>query len=324
MTDTQARPDRADASRAARRAQAEAPDVAVVIPCFNVETTIARTVESLRLQPGVACEIIAVDDGSTDDTPAALAALGPDVQVIRQPNGGACRARNTGLAEVRAPYVIFLDGDDWIEGNLLHGARTAAEAAGADIVLSRQLTLKAGEVELFRDYFHDPLDPLEVFEAWHAGRRVNTASMFWRTAFVREIGGWDERVLLDQDGELILRGLIKGARIAANRHGFSVYNRQVNSISKTISDEKVFNYFETIDRLCQMSAGTPFESRYDGFHRIIYKFSRDGFRMGFPERGRQGVALMSRLGMKGHFGTARHRALAGLLGLELKMRLWGR
>lgn len=324
MTDTAAQPHATEMSAGELTPDNDMPDVTVVIPCFNVADTIEQTVESLRMQPGVVREIIAVNDGSTDRTAQVLEGLGPDVLVVHQENGGACRARNTGLSHARARYVVFLDGDDWLEGHMLHGACQLADRTGADIVLSRQLTMVDGKVDLFRDFFADPVDPVTVFEQWHGGRRVNTASVFWRTSFVRAIGGWDERVLLDQDGELMMRGLLKGAKLGANRHGFSVYNRQRGSISSSITDTKVLNYFETLERLHAMSIGSPFENRHDGLNRIIYKFSRDGLREGHIERGRAGIALMKKLGMKKHFGTARHRALASFLGLEWKMRLWGR
>ncbi len=300
------------------------PTVAVVIPCFNVATTVTRTVESVRSQPNTSYEIIAVDDGSTDDTKEVLSRPSPPVRLISQPHGGACCARNAGLAEVTAPYVVFLDGDDWLEGPMLRGACDAANAAGADIALSRQQVLNDGVPGQFRDFFHSPRKATSVFENWHFGQRVNTASLLWRTDFVRSIGGWDERVLLDQDGEIFLRALIKGAKIAHNPFGFSVYNRTAGSICTSITEEKIINFFEAAERLCQLSKNTAFEHKLSGLNYNVYKFTRESFQKGFFTAGHIGLAVMRHQGWSRHFGTASHRAVASILGLELKVRLWGR
>ncbi len=298
--------------------------VAIVIPCHNVSRTVTRTIQSVRSQPNISCEIIAVDDGSTDHTHEVLSSISPPIPLIRQPNGGACRARNVGLAATTAPYVVFLDGDDWLEGPVLRGSYDIAEPTGADVVLSRQQVLNEGAPEQFRDFFHAPLEALSVFETWHAGQRVNTASVFWRTEFVRSIGGWDERVQLDQDSEIFLRALIRGAKLAPNPYGYSIYNRNPGSICTSITEDKINNFFEAAERLCKLSKNTPFEHRLSGLHYNVYKFTRESFQKRFFHAGRRGLALMRRQGWHGHFGTASHRAASSILGLERKVRLWGR
>ena len=62
--------------------------------------------------PEVAVEIIVVDDGSTDDTPAVAARLGDAIRYIRQENQGLSAARNTGLRAASGEFVAFLDADD--------------------------------------------------------------------------------------------------------------------------------------------------------------------------------------------------------------------
>ncbi len=92
--------------------------VSVVIPAFNAALYIAEAIESVRSQAGAACEIIVVDDGSTDDT-GDVARKFADVRVITRENGGIGAARNTGMREARAPILAFLDADDiWPEGRL--------------------------------------------------------------------------------------------------------------------------------------------------------------------------------------------------------------
>ena len=72
--------------------------VSVVIPCHNAEAWIGETLESVAIQRDVACEVILVDDGSTDGGHEAVASCGdPRARLIRQANAGPGAARNRGL-----------------------------------------------------------------------------------------------------------------------------------------------------------------------------------------------------------------------------------
>ncbi|HWW62876.1 MAG TPA: glycosyltransferase [Thermoanaerobaculia bacterium] len=92
--------------------------VSVVIPTYNRAATVGRAIDSVLAQ-GVACEIVVVDDGSTDDTASRLAAYGDRIRVVTQPNGGVAAARNAGLRVATGDVIAFLDSDDeWLPGKL--------------------------------------------------------------------------------------------------------------------------------------------------------------------------------------------------------------
>lgn len=87
--------------------------VSVVIPTYNRAALLPATVASVRAQSAAArCDIVIVDDGSTDDTPAVVASLGDDIRHVRQDNAGAGAARNAGILALRNEFVAFLDSDD--------------------------------------------------------------------------------------------------------------------------------------------------------------------------------------------------------------------
>ena len=110
-----------------RTAPADQLLCSVVVPVYNGETVIERCLDALGCQsvPGHRYEIIVVDDGSRDATPAVItawAACHPDAQVrlLRQQNAGPAAARNHGAREARSPLVLFTDGDcaptrTWVE-----------------------------------------------------------------------------------------------------------------------------------------------------------------------------------------------------------------
>ena len=87
------------------------PLVSVVIICYNHGRYLAEAIESVLAQTIGDVEVIVVDDGSIDDTPA-VAARYPSIRYLRQRNQGMSAARNAGLRASRGRYVSFLDADD--------------------------------------------------------------------------------------------------------------------------------------------------------------------------------------------------------------------
>lgn len=94
---------------------AHPPLVSVVVPAYNAARTIGETISSLLAQTYPNVEIIVVDDGSTDDTPARVRDAPGSVRLVSQPNAGAAAARNHGIEVARGEYLGFLDADDiWL------------------------------------------------------------------------------------------------------------------------------------------------------------------------------------------------------------------
>jgi glycosyltransferase involved in cell wall biosynthesis len=112
------------------------PSVSIVMPCFNARQHLDRSVGSVLAQTFGDWELIAVDDGSTDDTRAWLAAQpDPRIRVHGQPNRGVSAARNAGLQRAAGTFVAFLDADDSWEPTFL-AEMHAALAARPDAVLA--------------------------------------------------------------------------------------------------------------------------------------------------------------------------------------------
>lgn len=88
------------------------PKVSVVIPAFNAAPYLDAAVGSVLAQTFRDVEILVIDDGSTDDTPAVMGRYGSPVRYVRQVNSGVSVARNRGLELAQGRYVAFLDGDD--------------------------------------------------------------------------------------------------------------------------------------------------------------------------------------------------------------------
>ncbi len=96
------------------------PRISVVVPAYNVATTIHETLVAISNQTFTDFEIIVVDDGATDATPSIIAAyVDPRMRIIRQVNRGLAGARNTGIHHAKGKYIAFCDSDDVWEAEKL-------------------------------------------------------------------------------------------------------------------------------------------------------------------------------------------------------------
>ncbi|MEO5678068.1 MAG: glycosyltransferase family 2 protein [Acidimicrobiales bacterium] len=184
-----------------------APEVAVVIPTHDRIAMLGEAVASVLAERTVALQVVVVDDASSDGTAAWLAALS-DPRVEHEsldPGRGGSGARNVGLERCRAPHVLFLDDDDVVEPGAipaLLGALSrhprAVRAVGAHRVF--------GTAVRSRRATH-PRVPMTL-RTWRAelvAWNMPPGAVLWRTAVVRQLGGWDETLRRAEDAELCLR-----------------------------------------------------------------------------------------------------------------------
>lgn len=97
------------------------PLISVIIPAFNAANTIKDCIKSIQDQTYVNLQIIAVNDGSTDNTGEILRKLSLEdrrIKVISIPNGGVSHARNVGIDKAKGDYITFVDADDTIKNNM--------------------------------------------------------------------------------------------------------------------------------------------------------------------------------------------------------------
>ncbi len=124
--------------------------LSVIVPVYNVETYIAKTLDSiLEIDPGGPLEVIAVDDGSKDGSLEILREYeGKDsrVRVVTGENGGVSRARNRGIEAARGRYLTFVDGDDTAVPGFFREAIREMEQGGYGIAEVTTLFLEDGKL----------------------------------------------------------------------------------------------------------------------------------------------------------------------------------
>lgn len=129
----------------------------MVVPVYNTGPFIEACIEGLLAQSlgPERCELVFVDDGSTDETPARLdrlAAEHPNVVVRHEPNSGwPGRPRNVGIDVSAGEFLFFCDHDDWLEPDGLETLVAAARRSDADIVVGKMVGIRRSvPIELFR------------------------------------------------------------------------------------------------------------------------------------------------------------------------------
>uniref|UniRef100_UPI004047F8DF glycosyltransferase family 2 protein n=1 Tax=Polynucleobacter sp. TaxID=2029855 RepID=UPI004047F8DF len=183
--------------------------VDVVVPVFNGSATIAQALESAMAQEGPWLNrIIVIDDGSTDNTAAVVAAVASDrIHLVCTSNQGVAKARNLGITQSRAPWIAFLDADDWWEKDKLAIQLNAAEQSGAGFV--------CGAVN------HQPVSGARVISAWALwrGNYVATSSVLVQREVLMQIAPvfqTDMRFAEDYLAWLKCLTLTKGYYVASN------------------------------------------------------------------------------------------------------------
>jgi glycosyltransferase involved in cell wall biosynthesis len=128
------------------------PSISVIIPTYNRAHLVPRSIRSAlqAVQPGD--EIIVVDDGSTDNTPAALAEFGDKIRFLPLPHAGPGATRNAGIRAGTKELVAFLDSDDGWDADKLAMQR-AFMAARPNIVYSyTNLRVQEADGKVFPNY----------------------------------------------------------------------------------------------------------------------------------------------------------------------------
>lgn len=232
--------------------QSEKPEakISIVLPVYNTEKYLAETLDTILAQSFRDYELICVDDGSTDSSLEILndyASRDSRIRVIHQDNFGAGVARNTGIAQASAPYLMILDSDDIYLPKMFTQLYEKAEDTGADIVVCSSLEYDGETYESSpADYALkiDLLPQSETFTVTEISDCLFEAFMGWpwdriyRTSLIKDNGLQFPAISNSEDGVFVYSALVKADTIAivdeplikhrSSRKG-SVSNSRINN-----------------------------------------------------------------------------------------------
>lgn len=185
--------------------------VSVIIPCYNSEKYIEKSIESAIEQDYEPKEVIVIDDGSTDKSLNIIQSFEPYIKWKHQKNGGAPKARNHGLSVASGEFVKFLDADDLlVEGAIEKQVRHTKESEESTVVYGSEMQIdeNGNFEESYRSYrqMKDKEDPLKYI------LKVNpqTSLPLHKNIFLKAVNGFDESLPRAQEYDLHVRMVIEG------------------------------------------------------------------------------------------------------------------
>jgi len=183
------------------------PEISVVMACHDAASFVGEAIGSVCGQTFSAVELIVVDDGSTDGSPAivaARAAADPRGRLIRQENRGPYPARNRGLASARGRFIAFLDADDYWEPDCLARLHAALLESGADLAYCGWQNV--GDVPAGgAPYVPPAYEEGDVVARFLRGCPWPIHACLTRRGVIDAVGGFSERCFSAMDFDLWLR-----------------------------------------------------------------------------------------------------------------------
>ena len=222
--------------------------LSVIVPVYNLEAWLPATLASLLEiggsasgdgSRGLAVEIIAVDDGSTDGSLEVLrgyAARHPEIRVIAQANGGVSRARNAGIEAARGTYLAFVDGDDTVVPGFYRDAVREMDEGGWDLVQGNTLYVEDGGRVLMtlpgsgfipggRLETADFAEQMELFFGRSETLMFSSCAKVFRRSSIGEVR-FPEGIRVAEDQGFMFEFLRKGAKVLIlDRDAYSYFMR---------------------------------------------------------------------------------------------------
>lgn len=223
------------------------PKVSIVVPVFNCENYINRCVDSLLEQTLKELEIILVNDGSTDNSAAIChnySTKFSNILAIDQPNGGASKARETGIKAASGEYIGFIDCDDWIHPQMFESIYAVAIEKQVDIVqCSFKKTINAND----KSIVYDENSLVQTMDSFSALRQLlcvdqeqNFNFLLWNKIFRRTIFDkfvYPVHIQRINDVPVIPRAFYYANRVAYTEQAFVYYFERNNIENKSIMDQ---------------------------------------------------------------------------------------
>jgi glycosyltransferase involved in cell wall biosynthesis len=208
------------------------PLVSVIVPVYNGSQHLIEAVQSVERQGYEPCEIIVVDDGSTDDSPRVIASLGRRVRALRQANAGPATARNSGIAASHGELLAFCDADDtWPDRKLGRQVGRLQADPELDAVLGRVRYVADEGERVPNVQFEDP--DAQTLTHVHLGSGV-----FTRRAF-ETVGPFDETLRFSEDVDWFFRARELGVKIRIMRETTLHYRIHAGNMTRGVGPSEL-------------------------------------------------------------------------------------
>jgi len=230
--------------------------ISVITPCYNSGTFINETIQSVLSQTYQKFEFILIDDGSTDNTASIIKSIkDPRIRYYYQENQGQSAASNNGLKIAKGDYIKFLDSDDLINDTHLENQLKVIDGRN-DIIVScawaRFYDDTPNSAKFKPESVWEDLPSLEWIKRALSQKNDMMAAWLWLIPrnILLEVGGWDQRLSLNNDFEFTMRLLshVKDVKFAKEANLF--YRSGKFSLSQRFTHKDVEEAILSTDLGC--------------------------------------------------------------------------
>ena len=235
--------------------------ISVIVPVYNAEKLLARCIDSILAQTYPNMEVILVDDGSRDGSPAIcdeFAARDRRVRVIHKPNGGVSAARNDGIDTARGEFIAFCDNDDFYAPGMLERLLGMCLAGDCGIAQCRSAKGSAESLPTPPQEAVKVLSSREILEAFYTEATIYCWDKLYRRAVFDHVR-FPVGSYTGEDVMVAHRALLAAGRVAVTREKLyyhyinpeSVMNRgfDIRWASGALADRAEFARRENLPRL---------------------------------------------------------------------------
>lgn len=226
--------------------------LSVIIPAYNVQDYIIKTLASLTKQANRNFEIIVVDDGSKDESRRVAEAYlkeasFPHYQIVQKENGGVSSARNAGIEAANGEYVFFLDGDDYVSDHFIEQVYAVITPHAPDVICWAYDRVDPNGQTVTR-YFADWSDGLgqmtghEALAEIHVQKRLsiwNGSALYNKNMLDVDGIRYTEGCINGEDQEFIYKALSQAEEVYFIKHVLSYYLQRGSSISFSYNPKRM-------------------------------------------------------------------------------------
>lgn len=222
------------------------PKVSVIIPTYNRASLLRDAIDSVLHQTFTDLELVVVDDGSTDNTEEVLCSItDPRVRYFKQPNRGVSAARNAGIQATTSEFVAFLDSDDLFLPERISIQMTVIDHdPDVGLVYCLFYSTKNGGPKKLQGKCY-PSDLRLLAE----GANIPFSTILMQRSWLEQLGGFDEKLVMAEDRELIFRLFMAGCRMTCVPQPLVIIRWQKIGLSRDIhryTDSDSMAYLEKI------------------------------------------------------------------------------
>lgn len=185
------------------------PRFSIIIPVFNKEMFVAKTIKSVLSQTFSDFEIIVINDGSTDKSEAEILSITDErIRYFSKENEGVAVARNFGISKASADYICFLDADDFWFLHFLETMNEYIQKLSEEKVFACAIEIETNKKTFPAQYSFDQKSEFEIVNFFEASQRETvlwTSSVCIHKEVLEKTGVFDEQLKVSEDTDLWIR-----------------------------------------------------------------------------------------------------------------------